>query len=81
VVLHAPETAVSGSTARPLADGAALAGADVGLAVIVQALARARVLGVMQGPCPGAGAGVALVAVTRARPGLCACYAVRVMRS
>jgi len=75
VVLRAPETAVSGSTARPLADGAALAGGDVGLAVIVQARTRPLHPASCRIPGPGAGAGGALVPVTRARAGLCACDA------
>lgn len=37
VVLRAPGTAVSGSASKPLAEGAALAGGDIGLVVIVQA--------------------------------------------
>lgn len=37
VVLRAPDTAVSGSASKPLAEGGALAGADIGLVAIVQA--------------------------------------------
>ncbi|KAK9822633.1 hypothetical protein WJX81_001489 [Elliptochloris bilobata] len=44
VVLRAPDTAVSGSAVKPLAEGAALAGADVGLVAIVQARNDARVV-------------------------------------
>ena len=36
VVLRAPDTAVSGSASKPLAEGGALAGADIGLVAIVQ---------------------------------------------
>ncbi len=47
-VLRAPVTAVSGSAARPLADGAALAGADIGLVVVVQASSSAETLDMTQ---------------------------------
>lgn len=47
-MLRAPATAVSGSAARPLADGAALAGADIGLVVVVQARSCAEILHMTQ---------------------------------